>query len=876
MLSRAAIHLSALAAAILLAALLAWSALADAPANEHFERVWARTDRPVTELMVNRTWMWGPEANTDALQEVYADTPGGLRTVQYFDKSRMEINDPDADPGSSWYVTNGLLVNELMTGAVQISASLYDEHPPAEIGVAGDPVPGNGPTYASLAPLRSSAPLPDGALVTQRVDADGALSDDAALAAYGVQVVYRVEVPGIDHQIAGPFWTFMNALAMIFEDGQLIEDKLFENPFFATGFPVIEPMWTTVQVAGVPTDVLVQCFERRCLTYTPSNAEGWRVETGNVGLHYYHWRYEQLPDITPPPDASPTAPVATSTPVATEPYVEVAAWGQSYDPSQQMERPAALDVGADNNVYVVDSAAHRVQVFDIAGVLQTSWGASGTAPGQFNAPSGVAVGAGGVVYVADRDNNRIQKFTGEGVPLDAWGTLGPDLGELDGPVGLAIDAAGAIYVADSRNHRIQRFSVDGASLDVWGDDTDGLGSLSLPLDVAIAEDGTIFVADSGNNRIALFDTGGSFISAWSSSELSTPSALALLTDGSVAVTDAANDVVLVFDESGTVVETWGDAEDMSASLELPLGIAADAAGRVFVADFGNARVQVYADGAWTENWDDGARGHLAAPEGVAFLAYSGITAVTDRELDKVVLFDGGGQFLREWSVVGLGGDRLDEPAGLAADASGRIYIVDSGHDRVVVFDQQGTLLDQWGQTGAAEGRFSRPSGIALDVSGNIYVTDTGNDRIQKFDDDGDFMLSWGTRGVAPGELVAPIGIAVWGGLVYVVDSGNERIQAFTLHGTEPVVWLMDGSDQGDLAQPTYLATDGDGAIYVSDTGNRRFQVFTSDGELVAIWGASAGDDTSGVEPRGLAPAADGALLVADATRQQIRVFVPSP
>ncbi|MEZ4572086.1 MAG: hypothetical protein R2849_17530 [Thermomicrobiales bacterium] len=49
----------------------------------------------------------------------YADSPGGSRQVQYFDKSRMEINDPGGDTEELWYVTNGLLVVELMTGRMQ-------------------------------------------------------------------------------------------------------------------------------------------------------------------------------------------------------------------------------------------------------------------------------------------------------------------------------------------------------------------------------------------------------------------------------------------------------------------------------------------------------------------------------------------------------------------------------------------------------------------------------------------------------------------------------------------------------------------------------------------------------------------------------------
>jgi hypothetical protein len=48
-----------------------------------------------------------------------------------------------------------------------------------------------------------------------------------------------------------------------------------------------------VRVDGVERLVLVQAFERRVLTYTPSNPDGWRVEAGNVGQHYYEWRYGQ-------------------------------------------------------------------------------------------------------------------------------------------------------------------------------------------------------------------------------------------------------------------------------------------------------------------------------------------------------------------------------------------------------------------------------------------------------------------------------------------------------------------------------------------------------------------------------------------------------
>src|SRR5699024_4502585 len=61
--------------------------------NAAFYRTWARTDLPVAEGAVNRTWIWGPQANSIEFMERYDDAPLGMRPVQYFDKSRMEVND---------------------------------------------------------------------------------------------------------------------------------------------------------------------------------------------------------------------------------------------------------------------------------------------------------------------------------------------------------------------------------------------------------------------------------------------------------------------------------------------------------------------------------------------------------------------------------------------------------------------------------------------------------------------------------------------------------------------------------------------------------------------------------------------------------------
>ena len=70
----------------------------------------------------------------------------------------------------------------------------------------------------------------------------------------------------------------MNDDGPIWRDGGYMLWPLFEAPFYATGYPITEAYWAEVKVGGTYRDVLMQCFERRCLTYTPSNSDGWKVE----------------------------------------------------------------------------------------------------------------------------------------------------------------------------------------------------------------------------------------------------------------------------------------------------------------------------------------------------------------------------------------------------------------------------------------------------------------------------------------------------------------------------------------------------------------------------------------------------------------------
>ncbi len=256
------------------------------------QRVWSSTDSVVANQTVNRTWVWGPTANTAYVVEPYQHTTAtgtqtNWRVVQYFDKSRMEINEPNGDPNADWYVTNGLLAEELVTGRMQLGDGLFDQLSPAQINVAGDLNDPNGPTYATFNALMSYGAQSQ--IITQTVNRAGNVNTENSLASYNVTSM-DVGAP-TNHTVASVFWDFMNSSGPVDQNGQVTDGKLFQNPFYATGYPLTEAYWTHVLVGGVSKLVLVQVFERRVLTYTPDNPDGWKVEAGNVGLQYYEWRY---------------------------------------------------------------------------------------------------------------------------------------------------------------------------------------------------------------------------------------------------------------------------------------------------------------------------------------------------------------------------------------------------------------------------------------------------------------------------------------------------------------------------------------------------------------------------------------------------------
>jgi hypothetical protein len=264
-------------------AILAQSSGPDGFADPAFRQLWVRTDQAVAAGGAGRSWTWGTGPG-QVRYERFDEVAGAARLVQYFDKARMEVNDPTGDRASPWFVTCGLLVVELITGRVQVAANSFTRLDPAAIPVAGDPT-GNpdAPTYAMLAPLAAvdggnRAPGRIGERVGATLGPNG-VGADAALALPETVIVRYDEVTG--RNVPQIFQRFLDA------------QRPRIDPLFAFGRPITEPYWAQVRVAGQRVPVLFQAFERRLLTYNPANPDPWKVEMGNVGRHYLAWRHGQ-------------------------------------------------------------------------------------------------------------------------------------------------------------------------------------------------------------------------------------------------------------------------------------------------------------------------------------------------------------------------------------------------------------------------------------------------------------------------------------------------------------------------------------------------------------------------------------------------------
>ncbi len=536
--------------------------------------------------------------------------------------------------------------------------------------------------------------------------------------------------------------------------------------------------------------------------------------------------------------------------------------------------PFDVDADADGYIYVADTENHRIRKFNRDGGFVTEWRTFGPFAGQLYKPHGIAVDSRrGWVYVADTENDRVQRFDRNGTFDPEWGET--PAGELSVPYAVAVDETGCVYVADTGNSRIVRYDENRRMIGEWNGDASGDGPLDWPKGI-LAEGGRIYVADTENHRIGVFTPDGEWIDWWDEGQGDGEGQLDLPTDiaadgaGGFYVADNFNDRIQRFSAEGDFLSTWGVEGTGEGEFVSPSGVAVSD-GRVYVADLNNRRIQVFLpDGWFVDKWASTGNGpgEMERPQGVA-VAPDGTVYVADTNNHRIQVFDGDGNYLRAWGEEGSGEGELNIPHALTV-ADGKVYVADTLNDRVLAFDPSGGLVAQWPADGPDPELLDDPAGVASDGAGFLYVTDWENHRVIKLDADltGPVGDPWGGFGSAPGFFKSPRGIAVDGDRVFVADADNKRVQVFDREGKHLEVWDAGGS----LRRPIGLAADSTGAVYLTDASAHRVVRLGPDGTALSSFGREGTDPGQMRDPSGVAVAPDGRVLVADTENSRIQVF----
>ena len=483
----------------------------------------------------------------------------------------------------------------------------------------------------------------------------------------------------------------------------------------------------------------------------------------------------------------------------------------------ELHNPEDVAVDSSGNIYIADtgnSAIRKVtadgNINTVAGNCTAATGCSSGSTGDggsataatLTAPFSVALDSSGNMYIVENGDSKIRKVDTSGNINSIVGTGTPGFGgdngaaisgQLNFPTGIALDSGGALYIADALNRRIRKVSSNNINtiagngvLSYSGDGGPATAAqLNTPLGVALDSSGNLYIADTANNVVRKVAASGTITTfagngtagfggdggAPASAQLNGPQALAVDPNGNVYVSDTLNARVRRI--SGGVINTvagngtpgyGGDgAGAAAAQLNIPEGLAVDALGNLYIADFGNNRIRKVTSS-----------GTITTVAGNGSIGYSG---------------DGGSATSAQ----------LTTPSGVAVDTSGNLYIADTGNNAVrvvtggVINTVAGNGLAGFSGDGgpATLAQVGNPVGVAVDGAGSIYVSD-GSSRVRKVYSTGFIVTIGGSGargysgdgGTGPfATLSGPAAITLApSGNVYVADSANNAVRLLLLGG----------------------------------------------------------------------------------------------
>jgi len=176
-----------------------------------------------------------------------------------------------------------------------------------------------------------------------------------------------------------------------------------------------------------------------------------------------------------------------------------------FNDSLSLHQPTGIAYSVNTKeIWVVETAAHRISIINEQGKLIKTIGKKGTQPGEFNYPTNIWIANNGNVYVVDALNFRIQVFDKKGSVISVFGEIGDATGYFARPKGIATDSYGNIYICDALFNTVQVFDIAGNFLYQFGEQGRGNGQFWMPTGIYIDSHDIIYVADSYNARIQLF------------------------------------------------------------------------------------------------------------------------------------------------------------------------------------------------------------------------------------------------------------------------------------------------------------------------------------------------------------------------------------
>lgn len=233
------------------------------------------------------------------------------------------------------------------------------------------------------------------------------------------------------------------------------------------------------------------------------------------------------------------------------------------------------------------------------------------------------------------------------------------------------------------------------------------------------------------------------------------------------------------------------------------------------------------------------------------------------------------------------------PAGVACDRHGHIYLTDSTDQKIRIFDQAGKLLKVFTnpcyRQDASKSQYTArhspgsPSsgssgglqGLCIDQASRLYVCDSESGCVQILQaETGTFLGQIGSKGKSEGQFQLPCAVTVDStGQVYVVDFGMAHVSIFSKSGKYVSGFGGKGITVGTFNVPRAIALDSKNRIYVSDFINHRIQIFDQSGTWLYAFGTRGQEPGQFSGPSGIVYDQNKDLLyVCDQGNQRVQVF----